>query len=201
MKKILETALNRYLALDPESAKRIEALEGKVVTIELLATGVTFQMFFSAGRVVLAWQDFSPADIVIKGTPLNLLHMSLARDARNRFFAEDVIITGNMELARHVLAIFDDLEVDWEEWTSQYLGDVPAHQMGRVVKKIKSIGQTIRESLCRNVNEYVHEEIQLVPANEALQDFFTQVDDFRMDVDRLEARVAQLKKHFDEEGL
>ena len=195
MKSLLEKALNHYLAFDPASEQRMAVLNDKTVTIELLGIALTFQLVFCDGKIQLRWKDFLEPDLVISGTPLNLLHMSiLPASQRQVFFAEDVKVTGNMELARHVLAIFDEMSVDWEEISARLMGDIPAHQLGRFVRGIKNFSARVRGNFVQNVNEYVHEEINLVPPTEALQDFLHQVDDLRMDVDRLEARVTRLRK-------
>lgn len=194
MKSLLEKALNHYLALDPESQQRIAVLDNKVVTIELQGVALQFQLHFCDGNIQVRWQNFLRADLTIKGTPLNLLHMSMARTQRQRFFADDVQIEGNLELARLVLAIFDELTIDWEDVSARIMGDIPAHQFGRFMRGVKNVGDQFRQSFLRNVNEYVHEEINLVPPNEALVDFFHGVDELRMDVDRLEARVLRLCK-------
>jgi ubiquinone biosynthesis protein UbiJ len=193
MKRLLEKALNRYLALDPESKRRIACLNNKKVTIELLHTPLIVQLNFVNETIHVNWQATCNADIIIKGTPLNLLQLSVTPSAkRQRFFAEDVSVEGNMELAQSVLAIFDELEIDWEEFISEWLGDVSAHQLGRFARGIKGFGQRMRRTLARNVNEYVHEEINLFPPTDALQDFFHEVDELRMDLDRLEARTDSL---------
>ncbi len=190
MKRVIENALNQYLALDAASKERLAALENKIVQIELHGVDLSLQLFFQERRIQLHWQSSERADLTISGTPLNLLHMGLVPQQRQRFFAEDVKIEGDLELAQYVLAIFDELEIDWEEISSQYIGDVSAHHLGRFVRGLKKMGQQFQTSFLQNVNEYVHEEINLVPANEALRDFFNEVDDLRMAVDRLEARVA-----------
>lgn len=193
MKHIIENALNHYLALDPESKQRMQLLQDKIVTIELLGISLNFQLVFSDGKIKLAWDNFANPDLTIKGTPLNLLHMSIARNSRARFFAEDVVVEGNMELAQTVLAIFDELDVDWEEQLSRWLGDVPAHQTSRLVRSITGFTKRLRQSLLGSVNEYVHEEVELFPQSERLQHFFREIDELRMDVDRLEARLLRLE--------
>lgn len=193
MKQLLEKALNHYLALDPESKRRLALLQSKIVTIQFLGTPVTLQLLFTEEKIQMSWDHFSEADITIKGTPLNLLHMSFAPNQRPRFFAEDVQVEGNMELAQHVLAIFDELEIDWEEQLSHWMGDVSAHQIGRFARGIKALNQRVRHTLSRNVNEYVHEEVNLFPSPEMLQQFLHEVDELRMDVDRIEARFERLK--------
>ena len=194
MKKLLEKAINRYIALDPESKNRIALLQGKVVTLELKGISLTLQMVFTQKSIELKWENFSEADLIIRGTPLNLLHMSIARDKRQQFFAEDVVVEGNMELAQQVLAVFDELEIDWEENFSEWLGDVPAYQTGRLVRGLKKFQQRFNKTFLTNLNEYLHEEVNLFPPVRATQDFFHDIDELRMDVDRLEARIEKLKE-------
>jgi ubiquinone biosynthesis protein UbiJ len=43
----LQKALNRYLALDPESSQRLAALNGKWVALELLPLKLTFFLHFN----------------------------------------------------------------------------------------------------------------------------------------------------------
>lgn len=193
MKDWLETLLNRYLALDPETAQRLSLLQNKVATIELVTPAVTFQLVFLAEKITVRWEEFLPAAIVIRGTPLNLLHMGLAPKTKRHFFAEDVLLEGDLTLAQPILALFDELEIDWEEYLSRWLGDVPAYQAGRFVKKIRNVATTVGKNLLRNLNEYSHEEINLFPPLAALEGFFQEVDTLRMDVDRLEARILHLQ--------
>lgn len=195
MKKLLEKAINRYLALDSESARRIALLEGKVVTLELKGISLSVQMLFMNKTIQLKWDDFLQADLTIRGTPLNLIHLSLARDQRQQFFAEDVVLEGNVELAQQVLAMFDELEIDWEESLSKWTGDVPAYQTGRLLRDLKRVGLRIRKIISYNLNDYLHEEINLFPPVEALENFFQDVDELRMDVDRLDARIQKLKEN------
>lgn len=194
MKKLLEKAINRYLALDSESRTRMALLEGKVVTLELRGISLTVQMLFIDKTIQLKWDDFSEADLTIRGTPLNLIHLSLAPDQRQRFFAEDVVLEGNIELAQQVFAIFDELEIDWEEYISKWTGDVPAYQAGRFLRDLKRVGLRIRKTVSYNLNEYLHEEINFFPPVEQLENFFHDVDELRMDVDRLDARIQKLKE-------
>ncbi len=198
----LSIVLNRYLALDPESSHRLHALQDKIITIKLLINETPFykeninefQMLFTKIGIQLKTTELSNPDTLIKGTPLSLLRMALTNEDRKKFFSDDVSIEGNLELGQEVIALFDTLEIDWEEYLSRWVGDVPAHQLARFTNKINAIGKRFRSTLTQNINEYVHEEVDLFPPPEALQDFYHDVDTLRMDTDRLEARVLQLTK-------
>lgn len=189
----LETAINRYLSLDPESHARLFALDGKLITIELLAISYTLPLKIVGGKIVILSESPEKPDVVIRGTPLSLLHMSLSED-RKQFFADDVQIEGDLELGQQIIDLFDEMEIDWEEHTSRVIGDIPAHQFGRFIKEAKAMMQRAKDSLMQNINEYVHEEKLIFPPKEALHDFFNDIDLLRMDADRLEARVMRLKK-------
>ena len=192
---VLQKALNRYLALDPESAVRLRALRGKVVTIELkIFPPLIFSLLFKDNEIEILSDLSEQPDLIIRGMPLSLLRLSVSDDKRKHFFGDDVTLEGNLELGQQVTDLFDQLEIDWEEYASRWVGDVSAHQLGRVVRDVKNFAERLRESLSRNINEYVHEEAELFPSEEALQDFFADVDTLRMDVDRLEARIENLKR-------
>jgi ubiquinone biosynthesis protein UbiJ len=195
--KTLQKALNTYLLLDPESVVRLQKLHDKIICIELMGTGCVFQLIFNEKGITLTQDSSLKADTWIKGTPLRLLHMTMAREHRQTFFSDDISIQGNLELGQVVTDLFDHLEIDWEEYLSHWVGDVPAHHLGRVARKIKSFSQQTRATLLQDINEYVHEEVDLFPPREALQDFFNDVDHLRMDVDRLEARIHYIKNHIE----
>lgn len=188
----LQKALNRYLALDPESKAKIQKLNGRIVSLELKGINLNFQLKFVDTKIHVKMNSAETPDTLIKGTPLSVLHMSLSREDRKKFFSEDVNIEGNIELGQQVIALFDELEIDWEEFASQWIGDVSAHQLGRFIKKTRQFGLKVRRTILKNLDEYLHEEADLFPPKEALNDFFNDVDVLRMDVDRLTARIEKL---------
>lgn len=187
----LQNLLNKFLHLDPESKYRIQPLQGKVVTIKLLGLNFDFQLIFHPDNIELKTSHFLQPDTIIKGTPLTLLHMTLSKD-RKSFFAEDVSIEGDLELGQAVIDLFDALDIDFEEYLSYFIGDIPSHQLGRLFNRVKNLNKRARATLFENMNEYLHEESNLFPAVEALNDFFHDVDTLRMDVDRIEARIQNL---------
>ncbi|EKD72385.1 MAG: hypothetical protein ACD_45C00688G0004 [uncultured bacterium] len=202
MKRLIENALNSYLALDPESAARIASLQNKTITIELRNTPFQFQLVFGDDKVKIRWDNFSDPDMTIKGTPFSLLHMSMApEEQRQRFFADDVMVEGDMELAQPVLAILNELDIDWEEQLSHWIGDVSAHHVGRVVQETKNFSTRLQQTFMRNISEYLQEEINLTPSPEALRDFFYDVDKLREQVDRLEIRTERLVKGIKHQGI
>jgi ubiquinone biosynthesis protein UbiJ len=181
----LQKALNRYLALDPESSQRLAALNGKWVALELLPLKLTFFLHFNQGQALLSSSALELPETTITGTPLRLMLLALVpHTERKRFFADDVVMLGNAALGQQVIELFDQLSIDWEEYISRVVGDVPAHHAGNIVRQASNWMLKTRDILLQNLNEYMHEEINLFPPGEALQDFFHDVDVLRMDTDK-----------------
>lgn len=186
-------SINAYLKLDPTSKERFAALDGKTITIELLPFYFKCQLVFEPDGMLMTEDNTRPYDAKVSGTPLQLLGVALAKENRHRFFAEDVHIEGDASVGEQMIALFDEVEIDWEEKLSHVLGDVPTHHLGNFVRYLKKIANDSESTLMQNINEYVHEEKAIFPANYALEDFYQEVDTINMDVERLAARINVLK--------
>src|ERR1700722_19060861 len=141
IQKNLQKVINHYLALDPESRTRIKAMENKIISIELLGINIVFQIKFLHSKVLLQKSFEEPPDTIIKGTPFSLLRMTLSTGDRKHFFKDDITIEGDIECGQQVIELLDSLEIDWEEYASRLIGDIPAHQAGNAAKKISGFGQ------------------------------------------------------------
>ncbi len=189
----LQKAINHFLSLDPQSKENWERFENKSILIELKGLPFMFQLLFLKDKTVaLKTEDFIFSDTVIKGGPFSLLHLTFAKDNRRSLLADSVEMEGDLELGQAVIDMFDELHIDWEEWLSSFIGDIPSSYIGRFVTQSKRIAKEIQTSLSEQIDEYIHEEICLFPFALELADFFNDVDILRMDVDRLEARVDRI---------
>jgi ubiquinone biosynthesis accessory factor UbiJ len=196
MKKLflssLTKAMNTYLGLDAESRPRLKKLRGKIITLELLPFNWVFQCSLTEKGLSILDDENVVADTTIRGTPLRLVGVMLAKDHRQRFFAEDVVIEGNAEVGQQVIALFDALQIDWEEPLSRLIGDVPTYHVSRFSQRVKAWIERSEHRFTQDVSDYLHEEKQWLPAREALHDFFEDIDNLRMDVDRIEAKINLL---------
>ena len=197
----LSKALNAYLNLDSESVTRFKKLNGKIVTINLLPFNWTFQCHFTEEGVVLQRDELLAADTKISGTPLQFLAISFTKNNRHQFFAKDAAIEGDALIGQQVAELFDQLEIDWEEHLSKFLGDIPAYHTNRVFSKMHKWLRKTEKSFALNIDEFCHEELKWYPPKEALQDFFIEVDTLRADVDRVEIKMQHLEERLLHDGI
>lgn len=184
----LSKTINRFLQLDPESANRLEKLADKAVKVELAPFDVTFICRFTKEGAILTADDLTETQTTIRGTPSALFNVVIDKTNRQRFFKEDVLITGDAELGQDVMQLFDSLEIDWEDYLANFIGDSPASLTGMVFRGMKKWIKQTDKNMSDNVNEYLHEEANWLPARAALNDLFQEIDETRLDADRLEAR-------------
>src|SRR5262249_12279699 len=97
-------------------------------------------------------------------------------------------------LARQFRELLGLLRPDPEEDLAGLVGDVPAHQLARLVRGGAGWGAQAVHTTLLNVAEYLgHERGHLVPRQEGEQ-FLRGVDQLREDVDRAAARLELLAR-------
>ena len=188
--KTIQMALNKGLSLDEQASQKIKALDGKALKLVINPIQIHFFIFFSDGELHLLDQYDKEVDTIIHSNPIGFLRLGLLPSTELRsLFNNEVNITGDVELGQQVKQLFEELDIDWEGQLAQFTGDVPAYQIGSLIRKGLAFQKQVTNSMCLNVNEYVHEELRLLPSKMELDDFFHDVDELSLDVERLQAQV------------
>jgi ubiquinone biosynthesis accessory factor UbiJ len=191
--KALQKAINHGLALDEDSASRIKALDGKVLQIVIKPLKVSFYILFTEQKLELQAHFSGEVHTIIESSPLGLIRLSLLPASRVRsLFNDQIKMTGDTEVGQKVKQLFDDLDIDWEGHLAQFTGDVVAHQVGSFFRKGQAFKDKATETFKQNMSEYIHDEVKLFPHGEEIDDFFHDVDELALDVERISARINQL---------
>ena len=187
----LDNLLNRGLPRSPRARQLCAELEGKSVAIEIRA--ITRLRVASTGQTLTVTRDDAPADATLTGGPLSLL--ALAGESPDAVLQRGAVaIGGDAELAQKFRELARLLRPDLEEELSLLLGDVPAHQLGRLARLGLNWSRKAASTTLANLAEYLgHERADLVPRNEGEQ-FLRGVDAVREGVDRLAARIELLAR-------
>ena len=187
----LDNLLNRGLPRSPRARQLCAELEGKSVAIEI--RDITRLRVASTGQTLTVTRDEAPADATLAGAPLSLL--ALAGESPDAVLQRgEVAIGGDAELAQKFRELARLLRPDLEEELSLLLGDVPAHQLGRLARLGLDWSRKAASTTLTNAAEYLgHERADLVPRNEGEQ-FLRGVDAVREGVDRLAARIELLAR-------
>lgn len=185
-----EKMLNRIISLDEATQISLTTLAGKIIEVDALDTGFVLFIMPSADGVKLAFNYTDKPDVAIKAKPSALLGMLTAE----KFGAGDVEINGNVGLAQKFQSILRSMEIDWEEYLSQYVGDITAHQMGNIARRMQSFVRATAKTIGLDVSEYLRYEKEVVVDESELDVFIDAVDQLRNDVERLQQRIQRLDK-------
>lgn len=190
----LETALNKYLALDPDIMQRFADLEGRVVAIEILGLNETLYLFPGMDGFMVMTEFDGEVDTTLSGTPMALAKLGMTDDAARALFAGEVVISGDTRLGHQFKKILAQLDIDWEEQLSKLVGDMAAHQIGNAARDFAKWFSRSKSSLQMDLGEYLQEEAMLVATKPEIDRFVKDVDELRDAVERLEARINLLVK-------
>lgn len=187
--------INLYLRLDPAVADQLTKLSGNILKIEMPSLSINFYIKITDNGIELIQHYEGLADTIIRGTPLSLLSLLIKNNTHAELQNQNIIIIGNIELAQQFRNIFSDLEIDWEEYLSKVVGDPIAHTLMTKLHSLADWIHSTHKSIERNVNEYIHEEVNLFPPHLACSDFYSDIDNLRDDVERLSQRIERLQKN------
>lgn len=187
----LEKLLNRGLPRSPRARQLCAELAGRSVAI--VAPDILRLRVSSNGLQLTVTRDDAPADATLRGGALSLLALT-SDSAQSVLQRGDVAISGDSDVAQGFRELAELLRPDLEEELSLLIGDVPAHQLGRLGRLAAAWSERAAHTTLRNLAEYLgHERGDLVSRNEGEQ-FLRGVDALRESVDRLQARLELIAR-------
>jgi len=198
--KALQKAINQAMSLDENMSTKMQSLNGKTLEMNISPLDVRFFIQFNQAKMCLLDEYDGQPDTVIYSNPIGLIRLSLlpASQARS-LFNDKVRMSGDVELGQRVKKLFDEMDIDWEGHLAHFTGDVIAYQIGSFVKKGIAFKSRFSQSMRMNMTEFLQEELRVVPSKNELVDFFSDIDELSMGVDRLQARLNQLKSQNEKE--
>jgi ubiquinone biosynthesis protein UbiJ len=184
-----EQMLNRALAADPHSLRRLAALKGSL-HLRHSDWGWELGVIPVAQGLILSEPEEAPR---AKVSLSNQAIMALLRKPSAGRAVPGMQIEGDAGFLQEVADIVQGLEVDLAGLLQPWLGSSAAPAaMG-----LQRVGAFLKRGLQQletQTVEYLSEESRdLVPPLE-LDDWMQQVDDLAMDVDRLQARLQRLER-------
>jgi ubiquinone biosynthesis protein UbiJ len=193
--RALEAALNRALALDPETRASLLALDGRRIQLAVEAPPLAAEIRVEGERLVVGPADATrEPDLGVRGTLGGLI-------AQLPFFKRDdappvgrVRVSGDADLARRLQRLAERFDPDWQKPFVAVFGDVLGVQVAKGVAAALREAKAAGQSIAGSTAEYLTEESRDVVGKAELHAFHDGVDMLRDDVERLAARVNRMKR-------
>jgi ubiquinone biosynthesis protein UbiJ len=186
-----ELALNAALAHDLESRSKLVQFDQRSIAIEISDFDKVIQISFLQEKLALSLDPDGDADLTITGKALTLAKLGSDPDS---LFSADIDIHGDVQFAKQLRDLLEGFDFDWEAQLARYTGDTLAYPIAHGLKQFSRWAKDSHQSLQLNVSDYLKEESLILPDQSQVNNFLSAVDTLRADTDRLEARIARLKK-------
>lgn len=190
---VLESSINRYLALDPAAGDLLNSLENKSITVILKEFSFPVHFSIQQQQIYVHSNLDEQADVSLRASIPQLINMTLANNDTDSILGSDIEMSGNMDVGRQFRDVFKNLDIDWEEILSRYTGDIIAHKVGTGFRHLNKWMSNTGQSIQQDITEYLQEESQQLPTESEIAAFIKQVDDVRLSIDRVEARIKLLR--------
>jgi len=196
--RALETALNRALALDPDTRAALAPLDGRRIALTLESPALALQIGVAGQRLTVGPVDaVQEPDLAVRSTLGGVLaQLPLLANARRSAGAAPagrVKVSGDAELARRLQQLATRFDPDWQQPFVAVFGEVLGVQVAQTLRAALVQARRSATDLARTAAEYVTEESRDVVPRAELDAFHDDVDAIRDDVERLAARVARLR--------
>jgi ubiquinone biosynthesis protein UbiJ len=183
----LEKVLHKVVAMDPESPALLQKVQGKQLALQLQELPWRFVLSATADTLLLN-QHNEKADCVII-TDLATLQKLQDPSQLTRLIKQDKLqIEGDIQVAQQFSSMMQQLNPDWEQHLSGWLGDALAHKVATAIKQLQLYIQTQLLQMEQAAVELAQDELALSPTQ-------AEMDQFSRDVSQLQARLEQLTRH------
>lgn len=184
--------LNRSIADSTVARARCQQLQGKVLVVRVTGPDISIYARCEQGKLELLTRYDGEPHASLAGSPAALIGL-VRPQPESAVRSGSVRIEGDAEVAQGFQQLFKAARPDLEEELSRLVGDVAAHQIGKVARGWLNFTQRAVRTFGQNVSEYLQEESRDVPARIEVDEFVAAVDTLRNDVDRIEARLELLE--------
>lgn len=196
--RALEAALNRALALDPETRDGLRALDGRSVALHVAAPPLALQVRVRGERLQVGPVDsLVEPDLSVRSTLAGLLSQLPAMIGLGRDDAAAPVgklrIEGDADLARRLQRLAGRFDPDWQQPFAAVFGDVVGVQVANAIAAALRHARGAAGEFATTAAEYVTEESRDVVPRDELNAFHDDVDTLRDDVERTATRVARLR--------
>ncbi|GAA5066709.1 ubiquinone biosynthesis accessory factor UbiJ [Lysobacter panacisoli] len=191
--RALETALNRALALDPDTRDSLRTLDGRRVAVRLASPPLALQIRVAGERLEVGPVQDDEPDLSVRSTLGGLLsQLPFLRDD-NAPPVGKLRIEGDADLARRLQKLAERFDPDWQQPFVRVFGEILGVQVANAFAAGLRHARDAAGAFASNAAEFVTEESRDVVPREELNAFLDDVDTLRDDVERIAVRITRLR--------
>ncbi|MBD5772511.1 ubiquinone biosynthesis accessory factor UbiJ [Marinomonas colpomeniae] len=193
----IESAINLALKQDSPSQTRLAKLAGQQVFLYIEDFSFILQIHILEQGVMLHKPDsldeieLDPRlDTLVQG-PSSAYRKLLEGDG---FFDGDLRIQGNAQALMTLHKVMENFEFDWEGLLADYIGDLPASALARLLRMQWTWSKEFTTSARIQLVNHLQTDSQLLPSKIEFDHYVDELERFGTALDRTEAKLRMLEK-------
>ncbi|MEJ6656846.1 MAG: SCP2 sterol-binding domain-containing protein [Pseudomonas sp.] len=189
----VEHSLAMAIKQDPLTAKRLAALEGRVILI--CGRQPALQIYVLPGQAgIRLMQEYGgEADCTLSAPTSLLARLGLSSNRQQLLLSPELELTGDTQVLVQLQNIFGDLQIDGEAALARWIGPVAAHAIGNHTRGSRNWLGTTQQNLQRSIGDYLTEEGRQLVGHAEADASASLIHELRLQLDRLDARVQRLE--------
>mgnify|MGYP001279377571 FL=1 len=192
--RALEQALNRVLALDPDTQAAISKLDQRRIQLALEAPAIALEISVDGNQLRVGPVQDSEADLGIRSTISGALSQLPFFRSSNAAPVGKVRINGDAELARQLQSLARNFDPDWDKPFAEVFGVVIGPQISKALREAFKQGLVVAKKFSQDGVDFLTEESRDVVGGAEQAAFNEDVDDLRDRAERVLARFEKLKQ-------
>ena len=178
--------------MDPESLQAVAGLAGRSLALEINGHDLSITLIPGSDGIRLVRDSQEDADVIVRGTPVNLVAFAIASSEAGEGFTGKLEIIGDVGLAQKYQSIAWNLDLDIEEHLSHWTGDLLARKLGNLARSTRHFARDSGRVLARDISEYLRYERDVLPDQYEVDRYVSEIDRLRDDTERLKVRIDRL---------
>ena len=192
-----ELGINRALRMDSTALPRLAHLGGKVIEIDCLRPALSLFVLPGADGLMLAQRWGAPADCTLRAPAGSLAQLALRSDKTAVLHSPEVELEGDSAVLLDLVAVLQDLQLDWEYELARWLGPVATQLIGGHLRLRAKWARQGASRMADTVADYLNEETRTLVGKREAEARLRELDDLKLDTERLEARIERLFRSLD----
>jgi ubiquinone biosynthesis protein UbiJ len=192
---VLEMIVNCALKADSDALAKVAPIQNQVIEIHCEDWEMIFYIVIDSQGLQFHRSYSGAANTIVRGTLNNFLHVFMKGGDTTSVFQNPIDITGDTHNIEVLRDAFKNLDIDFEEKLSHYLGDSISHKLFFRLKSAKNMLKKSADNITEQTKEFIHCETKNLVSHHQAEQFYTDIAKLRDDVERIEARIHNRLSH------
>ncbi len=193
----LELLINQALKLDEKAQTQLAQFLGKSIRITCSEPDLDIVLSVLEKKIRLLTYDSwlveaeTTPTTHLTGGFAAFVQLLAAEDKAAALINLDLKLKGDTALLIDLQNVLTHIGIDWEYHLARFVGDVPAHFLGKMSRSTWRWIKDTQPIFVRHVREFVTEEMTLTPPKVEIDAYVDDIQQLSQRIERLEAHVKR----------